>query len=117
MSTSGLNVVVVRGSLTRAPEERVLPGGDRQVGLEVSVRPEGGKAEAVPVVWADAPDSALGWEPDTEIVVVGRVRKRYFRSGGSTQSRTEVVAETVTPSRQAKRAAAAIVRAVEALSP
>ena len=117
MSTSGMNVVVVRGSLTRPPEERVLANGDRQVGLEVTVRPEGGKAESVPVVWADPPASVLSWEPPAEVVVVGRVRRRFFRAGGSTQSRTEVVAETVVPARQAKKAAAAIDRAMEALSP
>ena len=117
MTTNALNVVVVRGYLTRAPEERVLPNGDRQVGLDLSVRPEEGKAESVPVVWADAPPSVLGWEAEAEVVVVGRVRRRFFRSGGTTQSRTEVVADTVVPSRQAKKAAAAIDRAVGALSP
>lgn len=117
MTTSGLNVVVVRGCLTRAPEERVLPNGDRQLGLDLSVRPEDGKAESVPVVWQGAPASALAWEPAAEVVVVGRVRRRFFRSGGSTQSRTEVVAEAVVPSRQAKKVAAAIERAVDALSP
>lgn len=117
MTTSGLNVVVVRGCLTRAPEERVLPNGDRQVGLELSVRPEGGRAESVPVVWPGAPASVVGWERAAEVVVVGRVRRRFFRAGGSTQSRTEVVAEAVVPARQAKRAAAAIDRAVEVLSP
>ena len=117
MSTSGLNVVVVRGCLTRAPEERVLSDGGTQVGLELSVRHGEGKAESVPVVLADAPASVLSLEPSAEVVVVGRVRRRFFRSGGSTQSRTEVVAETVLPSRQAKKVAAAIERAVEALSP
>ena len=117
MTTSGLNVVVVRGCLTREPEERVLPSGDRQIGLELSVRPEEGKAESVPVVWPDAPVSALSWEPSAELVVVGRVRRRFFRAGGSTQSRTEVVADAVVPSRQAKKAAAAIDRALQALSP
>ena len=116
MSASGLNVVVVRGCLTRAPEERVLPSGDRQVGLDVTVRVDGEKAESVPVVWTDAPESVLSWSPDAEVVVVGRVRRRFFRAGGSTQSRTEVVAATVVPARQAKRAAAAIDRAIETVA-
>jgi hypothetical protein len=30
-------------------------------------------------------------------VVVGRVRRRFFRAGPGTQSRTEVVAENVVP--------------------
>lgn len=116
MEKSGLNVVVVRGHLSRAPEERELPSGERQLGLEVTVRPDEGKAESVPVVWAAAPPSASGWQAGCEVVVVGRVRRRFFRSGGSTQSRTEVVADSVVPTRQAKKAAAAIDRAVAAFA-
>jgi single-strand DNA-binding protein len=47
--------------------------------------------------------------------VVGRVRRRFFRAGGTTQSRTEVVADTVVPATQAKRVEAALRRAREAL--
>jgi single-strand DNA-binding protein len=42
---------------------------------------------------------------------VGRVRRRFFRAGGTTQSRTEVVADSVVPARQAKRARAAVEKA------
>lgn len=116
METSGLNVVVVRGHLSRPPEERELPSGDRQLGLEVTVRPVDGKAESVPVVWVAAPASASHWQAGAGVVVVGRVRRRFFRSGGSTQSRTEVVADTVVPTRHAKKAAAAIDRALAAFA-
>ena len=43
-------------------------------------------------------------EPGAEVVVSGRVRRRFFRAGGVTQSRTEVVADAVVATRQAKRA-------------
>ena len=49
------------------------------------------------------------------MLVVGRVRRRFFRAGGGTQSRTEVVAEAVVNARHAKRAAAALQRAQAAL--
>jgi len=45
------------------------------------------------------------------MLVVGRVRRRFFRAGGSTQSRTEVVAEAVVNAKHAKRAGAALERA------
>jgi single-strand DNA-binding protein len=48
-------------------------------------------------------------------VVVGRVRRRFYRAGGATQSRTEVVAETVVAARQAKRAATALASACDRL--
>ena len=34
------------------------------------------------------------------MLVVGRVRRRFYRAGGSTQSRTEVVASAVVPLRR-----------------
>jgi hypothetical protein len=45
------------------------------------------------------------------MLVVGRVRRRFFRTGAGTQSRTEVVAEAVVNARHTKRAAAALERA------
>jgi single-strand DNA-binding protein len=46
---------------------------------------------------------------------VGRVRRRFFRAGGYTQSRTEVVAENVLRTRQAKQVRAAVDRAARDL--
>lgn len=106
------NVAVVKGRLARPVEERELPSGGRLSGFEVTVRPPEGKAETVPVVWFDAPASCAAMAVDDEVVVVGRVRRRFFKAGGGTQSRTEVVAETVLPARQAKKVAAAVDRAL-----
>jgi single-strand DNA-binding protein len=36
------------------------------------------------------------------VVVVGSVRRRFFRVGGATQSRTEVVADRVVAARRAR---------------
>ena len=49
------------------------------------------------MAWADPPAAGLPVALGEEVVVVGRVSRRFFRSGGSTQSRTEVVAEEVIP--------------------
>ncbi len=102
-----MNVVVLRGRLARPAEERVLPSGDRLVGFEVTVDGPG-RAETVPVVWFGAPPSAAGYDVDAQVVVVGRVRRRFFRAGGATASRTEVVAEVVLPAGHAKRVTAAL---------
>ena len=58
-----------------------------------------------------APTSAADHDVNERMVVVGRVRRRFYRAGGSTQSRTEVVAEAVVNARHGKRAAAAMERA------
>ncbi len=114
---SGLNIAMLRGRLSRPAELRVLPSGDRLVALELSVPPSegrtaGGRTESVPVVWHDAPAVAEALDVGQAVVVLGRVRRRFFRAGGATQSRTEVVAEAVIPARQAKRARSLVAKAL-----
>jgi single-strand DNA-binding protein len=112
-----MNVVVLRGAVARAPEIRELPSGSRLVSFDVRTTGPEGRAETVPVSWADPPaadEDAL--VEDTEVVVVGRIRRRFFRAGGATQSRTEVVAERVARPRQVRRARSALDAAVEAIT-
>jgi single-strand DNA-binding protein len=111
-----MNVVVLHGSLSRDPEERTLPSGDRLLAYEVTVREDGRPTESVPVTWLDPPAKAGGLEKGTEVVVTGRVRRRFFRAGGATASRTEVVAVAVVPASQRKRASTAVAAAVASLS-
>jgi single-strand DNA-binding protein len=102
-----MNVVALRGHLARPAEERMLPSGDRLVSFEVTVDgPE--RCETVPVVWFSAPARAADYDADALVVVVGRVRRRFFRAGGVTASRTEVVAEVVLPASHGKRVAAVL---------
>ena len=115
MSVLALNLVVAVGRLTRPAELRVLPSGDQLVTLELTVPRGTERAESLPVSWFGAPARATGLDVDDEVLVVGRVRRRFFTSGGVTQSRTEVVAEAVVPTRQKKRMAVAIERARDQL--
>jgi single-strand DNA-binding protein len=105
------NVVALVGRLARPAEWRELPSGDRLVSYEVTVERPGERAEGVPVVWVGAPATAADHDVGERVVVVGRVRRRFFRAGGGTQSRTEVVADAVVAARQAKRARGALERA------
>lgn len=111
-----MNVVVVKGTLSREPHRQVLPSGDELVGYEVTIRPESGPAESVNVVWFDPPVGAVDHEPGDEVVVVGRVRRRFFQAGGSTRSRTEVVASRVLPSRHRRRVESALDAVVDQLT-
>jgi single-strand DNA-binding protein len=105
------NLVVLAGRLARPAEIRQLPSGDRLVTYEVTVPRAGERAETVPVVWFEAPSSGAHHDVDDEVVVVGRVRRRFFRAGGITQSRTEVVAEAVVAARRTSTVRAALERA------
>jgi single-strand DNA-binding protein len=108
-----MNLVILRGALSRPPEARDLRSGDVVVSYDVTVRGrEGVPAESVPVVWFAPPAGSADLEPETEVVVVGRVRRRFFKAGGSTQSRTEVVADKVIPARRAKAAQRAVTDAL-----
>jgi single-strand DNA-binding protein len=112
-----VNVAVLRGRLSRPATTRLLPSGDRLATFEVTVEQSGLRAETVPVVWFDAPASVAALDVGEAVVAVGRVRRRFFRVGERTQSRTEVVADRVVPVRQVERAQRAIERALAALNP
>jgi hypothetical protein len=85
-----------------------LPSGDRLVSLELSLEGPEGRRESVRVVWFSAPDGAAFYDTDAEVVVLGRVRRRFFRAGGATASRTEVVADAVLPAGDRRRVNAAL---------
>ena len=111
-----MNITVLRGALSRAPERRVLPSGDDLVEYQVTTPAADDRpAESVPVIWPDAPAGAEDYEPDAELVIIGRTRRRFFKAAGYTQSRTEVVATHVVPARQAKRAARLVLDACQSL--
>lgn len=108
-----MNMVILRGVLSRPAEVRELRSGDVLVHYEVTVPGrDGGPAESVPVVWFTPPTGARALDADTEVAVVGRVKRRFFRAGGTTQSRTEVVADKVIPVRRAKAAERAVAGAL-----
>jgi len=111
-----LNLVVLEGVLARPAQDVELPSGSRLLSLEVTVRRDDGPAEPVPVAWFDAPAWATSLDAGAAVVVTGRVRRRFFRSGGLTQSRTEVVASRVLRVSSASKVRAALADAAAALA-
>jgi single-strand DNA-binding protein len=112
---TGTNLTILVGVLSRDAELRTLPSGDHLLALELTVRPDGGPAESVPVAWPSAPRSAASWEAGEELLVTGRVRRRWFKAAGSTQSRTEVVATRIVPTRRRASAGKALEAALAGL--
>lgn len=109
------NLVVLRGHLSSPPRIRQLPSGSTLLQLEVTTpSTDDEPAVSVPVVWFDPP-ARSGLDPatpeSTEVIVRGTVRRRFFRAGGATVSRTEVVASLVVPARRAQTARRLLERA------
>ena len=97
-----MNIVVLRGRISSAPVERELASGSRLLSLEVTTRDDSGVAVSAPVSWFDPPAAAV-YDQGDEVVVVGEVKRRFFRTAAGTQSRTEVVASDVVPVRSKRR--------------
>lgn len=116
MGTSN-NLVILRGTVTVDPALRELKGGV-VLQFDVSTPLGEGHTTTVPAAWHDptaAQTSSFGAGDD--VVVVGTVRRRFFRVGGQTQSRTEVIVESLVPARRTKTAASALAAAVAAIGP
>jgi len=111
-----MNVVVLAGRLSGPPSDRVLESGTRLLSLQVTTQSPDERAESVPVVWFDPQAGALDMQEGDEVVVVGRVRRRFFRTGTVTQSRTEVVADRIVSARRAASVRTAMASAVERLA-
>jgi single-strand DNA-binding protein len=96
-----MNCVVLCGHLSSEPQERALASGSVLWSLEITT-PNAEGAMSVPVAWFDPP-SAVTFGAGDEVVVVGSVRRRFFRSAGGTQSRTEVVAVDIVSARARRK--------------
>ena len=109
-----LNLAVVRGTVSSAPEVRVLPSDATLVQLQVTTRLVD-ETLSMPVSCFNPAAWVEELEPGDEIVVVGRVRRRFFRAGGATASRVELEAGFVARAGDRRRVRAALRRATEAL--
>ncbi len=110
-----MNVVVLQGSLSSDPVARTLASGSVLVTLELTTVVDGAGV-SVPVAWFDPPIEVV-FAAGEALVVVGTVRRRFFRNGGLTQSRTEVVAAEVVPAGRRRQVRTALARAAASVRP
>ncbi len=111
-----MNIVIVSGRISSDPRCTELPSGELRWSIEVTTPVEAAAATGrtttarpaqagadrgatsatatVPVAW-HGPLPAGEWAAGTEVCVAGSVRRRFFRVGGLTQSRTEVLAHSL----------------------
>lgn len=90
-----VNVVVLAGTIAADPVERRMPSGEECTEIRLSVPEPGRRLLPLPVVaWhAEVGKKRLkGLHKDDEVLVYGRLVRRFYRSGAGARSLTEVVA-------------------------
>lgn len=109
------NLAVLRGTVSSEPKVRELPSGSFVTNVEVTTHVSTGGDSVTASVPVVVHDRAVAVTAGEEVVVVGHVQRRFFRAGGVTQSRTEVVATHLVPARRSRSVARAIAAAAAAL--
>ncbi len=95
-SETSMNVCVLIGEVITVPVSTELPDGQEVTNCDVVSYTEDGRT-VVPVVLVNTTSiPSIG----DHVCAVGFVRKRFFRSGPSVQSRTEVVVKKSVKVRQ-----------------
>jgi single-strand DNA-binding protein len=107
---AGVNLAVVRGTVSSPPDVRVLPSDTVLAQLQLTTRLESETLSLPVAVWNPA-QWVEALEPGAEVVVVGRVRRRFFKAAGVAASRVEVEADVVVRAGDRRRVEAALRRA------
>jgi single-stranded DNA-binding protein len=89
-----MNLAVLIGTLSSAPDRRDLASGDVLVQLQITTRVDA-TARSVPVAVLNPPAWVEALGPGEAVVVLGFAHRRFFRTVNGTSSRTEIVAERV----------------------
>jgi single-strand DNA-binding protein len=105
------NLVVLQGHVSSEPRRRDLPSGTTMLQIEITT-PGDGALLSVPVVWFEP---TRDFAPADEVTVLGHVRRRFYRTGGVTHSRTEVVADQIVTTRRRRDAQRLVGRAITTL--
>jgi single-stranded DNA-binding protein len=93
--TVSVNIVVLAGTIAADPVERRMPSGEECTEIRLSVSELGRRLLPLPVVaWhAEVGKKRLrGLHQGDEVLVYGRLVRRFYRSGAGARSLTEVVA-------------------------
>ena len=110
-----VNLTVVCGPCSGAPELRVLESGTRLASLAVRCPAGGDRATSVPVTVWDPPAWVESLQPGDAVVVVGTLRRRFYQRPGGVGSRVDVEAELIGRARDRRRIDAALRKAESAL--
>jgi hypothetical protein len=113
-----VNLGVLCGPCSAPPELRVLESGTRLATLAIRC-PAGSSTDervtSVPVTVWDPPAWLETIEAGDVLVVVGRLRRRFYQRPGGVGSRVDVEAELIGRARDRRRIDAALRKALAAL--
>ena len=92
-----VNVVVLAGRLSDAPELKTMPSGDQVARFRLAIPEEGKRLLPLPVsAWDRLPrrvcEALAKGDP---VLVRGHLIRRFYRDGGGGRSVTEVIATEV----------------------
>jgi len=110
-----VNLSVVCGPCSATPEIRVLESGTRLATLAIRCPTGDDRATSVPVTVWDPPAWVEALEPGDPVVVVGRLRRRFYQRPGGVGARVDVEAELIGRARERRRLDAAVKKADAAL--
>ena len=110
-----MNIVVLQGTLSKEPLERTLPSGANVMSWDVATETEAGR-RTVPVQWDEPSKRVCAYSEGDEVIVLGEIRRRFYRAGGSTSASTEVLGAEVAKPSQKATVARMLDRAISVLS-
>jgi single-stranded DNA-binding protein len=110
-----VNLSVVCGPCSAAPEIRLLESGTRLATLAVRCPTGDDRATSVPVTVWDPPAWVEALEPGDPVVVVGRLRRRFYQRPGGVGARVDIEVELIGRARERRRLDAALRKAETAL--
>jgi hypothetical protein len=92
-----MNIAVVIGSIRGSIHEQVRDDGVLVVSFDVAPATvdDGPDTSAIPCTWFGPPRRKPALEPGRSVTVIGSLRRRFYRRGGATTSRTDLLAERV----------------------
>ena len=100
-----MNLCILQGLVASEPRIVELPSGQTALSFDVRVSIDGRSAAPVPVEWTGAASRMPKVVADAPVAVVGTVARRFYRAGGSIQTRVYVAPRRIVvrqPGRQAK---------------
>ena len=97
MSAAAFNLTIIRGVLSRPTEAVPLAGGSVLVRYEITVptADPDGRAVTVPATAVDPHLNVRELDGGTELLIIGRTRRRFWSAAGATRSQVDVLADTV----------------------
>jgi single-strand DNA-binding protein len=113
-----VNLGVLCGPCSAAPEVRVLGSGTRLATLAIRCpagSPADGRATSVPVTVWNPPAWIDTLEAGEPVVAVGRLRRRFYQRPGGVGSRVDLEAAYIGRARNRRRIDTALRRALEVL--